>query len=229
MAKRKATNTTRRTKAAGKKKTPVKAAAKKTPTRAAGNKRVAPKPRALRAKSTTNKSSKTSKPSTHRTAAGPSGTNSPPTKVTFQWGNEQIEIVDPDRAVPKTKLTKRQLRGFHESLLSKRRELVGDMENLANEAMHTSRSESSGDLSTMPIHMADLGSDNWEQEFTLGLIESERSLVHEIDDALDRVAKRTYGVCLATHRPIDGARLRAKPWARYCIEYARLRELGRVP
>lgn len=229
MAKRKATNTTRKAKTAGKKRTPVKAAARKTPTRAAGKKRVAPKAKASRAKSTTKKSSKASKPSVNRTAARQSGANSPPPKVTVQWGNDEIEIVDPDRPVPKTKLTKKQLRGFHESLLAKRRELVGDMENLANEALHTSRSESSGDLSTMPIHMADLGSDNWEQEFTLGLIESERALVHEIDDALDRVAKRVYGVCMATHRPIDAARLQAKPWARYCIEYARLRELGRVP
>ena len=81
----------------------------------------------------------------------------------------------------------------------------------------------------MPFHMADVGTDNWEQEFTLGLIANERALVHEIDDALERIEDRTYGVCMATHRAIDNARLRAKPWAKYCIEYARLRDLGRVP
>ena len=81
----------------------------------------------------------------------------------------------------------------------------------------------------MPIHMADLGSDNWEQDFTLGLIASEAGLVREIDQALARIEERTYGVCEATGKPISLARLRAKPWAKYCIEYARMREEGRAP
>ncbi|MHC4234990.1 MAG: TraR/DksA family transcriptional regulator, partial [Planctomycetota bacterium] len=85
------------------------------------------------------------------------------------------------------------------------------------------------DLSSMPIHMADIGSDNWEQEFTLGLIDNERLLLREIDEALQRINANTYGICLATRKPISAARLRAKPWAKYCIEYARLREQGRVP
>ncbi len=150
-----------------------------------------------------------------------------PGPITVQWGSERIELVDQDKKTPKTKLAKRELRSFERMLLDKRQELVGNMENLSNEALNANRA--SGGHSSMPLHMADLGTDNWEQEFTLGLIESERSLVREIDEALGRVVDRTYGVCLATHRPIDTARLRAKPWAKYCIEYARLRELGRVP
>ena len=80
----------------------------------------------------------------------------------------------------------------------------------------------------MPIHMADLGSDTWEQELTLGLIENERGLLREIDEALDRIEDKTYGICLATNRPISKSRLRAQPWAKYCIAYARKRELGLV-
>ncbi|MCL2330006.1 MAG: TraR/DksA family transcriptional regulator, partial [Phycisphaerae bacterium] len=66
----------------------------------------------------------------------------------------------------------------------------------------------------------------WEQEFTLNLIEKERSIVREIDEALDRIENKTYGTCLATGKPIAKARLRVKPWAKYCIEYARKHELG---
>ena len=80
----------------------------------------------------------------------------------------------------------------------------------------------------MPIHMADLGTDTWEKEFTLGLIANEQARVREIDAALERIANKTYGVCLATHKKIQDARLRAKPWAKYCIEYARAREEGRA-
>lgn len=140
-----------------------------------------------------------------------------------------VEIVDPSKRLPKTKLRKKQLTEFKELLLAKRRELLGDVSQLSNEALHTSRQGSRGDLSNMPSHMADIGSDNWEQEFTLGLIATERELLRQIDAALQRIRDRTYGVCLATHRMISQERLRAKPWAQYCIEFARLRDAGRIP
>lgn len=150
----------------------------------------------------------------------------PPAPVSFQWGSETIELAAEGEAIPKTKLRKRALRVYQDLLLAKRRELVGDVLNLTEQAL---RGNTTGGGSTVPLHMADIGSDNWEQEFTLGLIETERALVREIDEALDRIEARTYGVCIATHRLIETARLRAKPWAKYCVEYARLRELGRVP
>ncbi len=78
----------------------------------------------------------------------------------------------------------------------------------------------------MPIHMADIGSDNFEQEFALGLMDSERKMVHEIDDALQRIEDGTYGICEATGKPIPKARLEAQPWARYCVEHARTLEKG---
>ena len=151
----------------------------------------------------------------------------PAPRMTVQWGSQRIELAEEGRPVPKTKLIRKELREFKEMLLVKRCELVGDVENLTNQAL--SGNQASGGLSSMPVHMADIGSDNWEQEFALGLIENERSLVREIDEALDRIANRTYGVCIATHREIVKSRLRAKPWAKFCIEYAHLRELGRVP
>ncbi|UCG16437.1 MAG: TraR/DksA C4-type zinc finger protein [Phycisphaerales bacterium] len=132
------------------------------------------------------------------------------------------------RKLPKTKLTKKQLREFKHLLLAKRRELVGDVGNLTDEALGRNRRDATGDLSAMPIHMADLGSDNWEQEFTLGLIDSGRKMLREIDEALARIENRTYGICLATHTPISLERLQAQPWAKHCIEYARAREAGRV-
>lgn len=128
----------------------------------------------------------------------------------------------------KTPLTAKQLREFRELLLRKRAELAGDVHRLTSEALHRN-DNGSNDHSTMPIHMADLGSDAWEQDFTLGLIANEEAVVREIDDALRRIDDKTYGICLATDKPISIARLYAKPWAKYCIEYARLREEGRAP
>jgi RNA polymerase-binding protein DksA len=125
----------------------------------------------------------------------------------------------------KSHLTAEELSEFRQILLDKRRELVDDMVNLEDEARRTG-TEGGSASSAMPIHMADLGSDTWEQEFTLNLIEKERTIVREIDEALDRIEKKTYGTCLATGKAISKARLRVKPWAKYCIEYARKRELG---
>ena len=117
---------------------------------------------------------------------------------------------------------------FKQMLLEKRREIVGDVHEMQDEALKKSRLAASGDLSSMPIHMADIGSDNFEQEFALGLMDSERKLLKEIDDALRRIKNKSYGVCEATEEPIAMARLEAKPWARYCVEYARKLEQGLV-
>jgi len=129
--------------------------------------------------------------------------------------------------IPKTRLSTKQLATFRQLLLEKRRELMGDVRMLTRDALGRSRQESSGDLSNVPIHMADIGSDNWEQDFTIGLIANERELVRQIDDALVRIKDKIYGVCLETFQPISVARLRAKPWAKYSIEYARQLEAKR--
>lgn len=81
----------------------------------------------------------------------------------------------------------------------------------------------------MPLHMADIGSDNYDQEFTYGLMESEAKMLREIHEALERMELRIYGVCLETGNPIERPRLDAKPWAKYCIEVVReLERLGKI-
>lgn len=123
-------------------------------------------------------------------------------------------------------LSARDKEQFREMLLQKRAEILGDVSTLHSGALNKNRSEAAGDLSSMPIHMADLGTDNYEMEFTLGLIEGERAILTEIDEALERIQNGTYGLCLATGRPIGKARLRAKPWAKYCYEYTLAQEKG---
>jgi DnaK suppressor protein len=115
---------------------------------------------------------------------------------------------------------------FRELLLQKRREILKNVTEFEDEALRKSRLDASGDLSCMPIHMADLGTDNYEQEFSLGLMDSERKLLREIDNALGRIEDKTYGICQGTGKLISRARLEAQPWARYCVEYARLLEQG---
>jgi DnaK suppressor protein len=127
-----------------------------------------------------------------------------------------------------TFLTPEEVEQFRHMLLDKRAEILGDVSTLHNEALNKDRRDAAGDLSSMPIHMADLGTDNYELEFTLGLIEGERAILREIDEALERIRQGTYGVCLATGKPIGKARLKAKPWARYCYEYTLAQEQGQA-
>ena len=80
---------------------------------------------------------------------------------------------------------------------------------------------------TTPTHPADRASDAWERELTLELAEDKRALLREIDDALERIERGTYGICEATGKPIKKARLEAIPWTRYCVEYAAASEMRR--
>lgn len=123
--------------------------------------------------------------------------------------------------VPKTHLSDEELSVFREMLLIARREIVGNVDTMQDEALGKNRADAAGDLSLMPIHMADIGTDNYEREFTLGLIESETETLKEIDAALKRIEEKTYGVCEATHKPITKSRLKARPWARFTIAHKR--------
>jgi DnaK suppressor protein len=122
-------------------------------------------------------------------------------------------------------LGKRDLEYFRDLLLEKRRELVGDMSSMEREAL---RSSGGTNLSNLPVHMADMGTDNYEQEFTLGLVEKDRVLLREINSALGRIQDGTYGICEGTGKPIGRPRLEAQPWARYSIEHTRQMEKGRL-
>ena len=120
-------------------------------------------------------------------------------------------------------LSPKELEHFRDLLLQKRRELVGDMGQMEREAL---RSASGSNLSNLPLHMADMGTDNYEQEFTLGLVEKERNLLREINSALAKIMDGTYGICEGTGKPISKVRLEAQPWARFSIEHARKMEKG---
>jgi len=122
----------------------------------------------------------------------------------------------------KTKLSKKDLDDYRALLLAKRRQLVGMLSGMEDEALRSS----GGNLSNMPVHMADIGSDVYDQDFTLGMAETERAILMEIDAALQRIEDRTFGVCQMTGKPIAKARLDAKPWAKYTIEAERISEAG---
>lgn len=114
---------------------------------------------------------------------------------------------------------------FRELLLTKRRELLGDVNSMEDEAL---RNSGGSNLSNLPLHMADMGTDNYEQEFTLGLVEKDRVLLREIHAALAKIQDGTYGLCEGTGKPIAKVRLEAQPWTRYSIEWAKKMEQRQI-
>jgi RNA polymerase-binding transcription factor DksA len=121
------------------------------------------------------------------------------------------------------KLSAKQLEHYHELLIEKLQEIIGDMG-----AMEESVFSGSGELSSMPVHLADIGTDSYEQEFSLGLMAEEKKLLGEILQALERIKEGTYGFCEGLGVLIEANRLEAIPWTRYSLQYARLLESGKT-
>jgi DnaK suppressor protein len=110
---------------------------------------------------------------------------------------------------------------YRQTLLALRNRLTGDVSHLADEALRANGGAASGNLSNAPLHMADLGTDNFEQEFTLSLMQNQEQALEEITLALDRIDRGTYGKCEECAGPIPKARLQALPYTRHCVACAR--------
>jgi DnaK suppressor protein len=113
---------------------------------------------------------------------------------------------------------------YRERLLALRARLRGDVSQMAESTLKKNRTESNGDLSSMPIHMADIGSDNFEQEFTLSLMESEEGTLGQIEASLERIEDGTYGHCEECGVKIPKTRLNAIPYATLCVRCASRQE-----
>jgi DnaK suppressor protein len=114
-----------------------------------------------------------------------------------------------------------ELEAFRQTLEGLRLRLQGDVEQMASQALQGINQEASGNLSSVPLHMADLGSENYAQEFTLGLIENEQQTLEQIDRALGRLGEGTFGYCAGCQQPIPRQRLQALPYTPHCVACAR--------
>ena len=114
-----------------------------------------------------------------------------------------------------------ELESYRELLLNQSARLRGDLERMTDEALRRNQPESSGNLSNVPLHMADVGTENYDQEFTLGLIENEQGTLDQIHQGLDRIKAGTFGICEECGQPIAKPRLQAIPYTAHCIECAR--------
>jgi RNA polymerase-binding transcription factor DksA len=113
-------------------------------------------------------------------------------------------------AGPDLKKIKPEWQKFCQHLLELREQLTKQMNGLAE--------ESAQELAGYSLHMADSGTDNFDRDFALSLLSSDQDAVYEIEEALKRIEKKTYGVCELTGKTIPKARLEAIPWTRFTVE-----------
>src|SRR5262249_34503333 len=99
---------------------------------------------------------------------------------------------------------------YYEHLLELRERLLNQMNGLAK--------ESAEEMSSYSLHMADSGTDNFDRDFALSLLSSDQDAIYEIEEALKRIEKNTYGICELTGKQIPKARLDAIPWTRFTVE-----------
>jgi len=120
---------------------------------------------------------------------------------------------------PKIKrLSAKELDLFKKNVLKFRSELIEQIRDISENTLMKSQKDISGDISGYSLHMADMASDNYERDFNLNLVSSERKVLLEIEDALKRIDDKTYGVCSSCGKFISKSRLKAIPYARYCTK-----------
>lgn len=112
--------------------------------------------------------------------------------------------------VPGKVKIKPQWTKYYQNLLELRERLVHQMNGLAKETAEA--------LPGYSLHMADSGTDNFDRDFALSLLSSDQDAIYEIEEALKRIEKNTYGICELTGKNIPKARLAAIPWTRFTVE-----------
>ena len=118
-------------------------------------------------------------------------------------------------------MTNSELQIYRLQLLALQNRLNIDVSDLADEALGKPGDEATVNLSHAPIHMADQGTDSFEQQFTLSLMENEEQTLGEIAAALERIERGTFGCCEECQQTIPQARLEALPYTCYCVGCAR--------
>jgi RNA polymerase-binding protein DksA len=112
------------------------------------------------------------------------------------------------------------LKPYKARLVALRVRLRGDVSQMTGAVLEKTLAQANGDLSAMPIHMADIGTDNFEREFTLTLMESKDRTLEQIEEALERIEDGIYGVCEECEGKIPKARLNAIPYTTLCVKCA---------
>lgn len=122
------------------------------------------------------------------------------------------------------KYTKKELAEFKKLVFKRKEEIDDEIKHISEDTLKKSQKDASGDISGYTYHMADVATDNYDREFSLGLASNDRQSLYELDDALKRIEDGTFGICQDCKQLISKVRLKAVPQARLCIKCQEKRE-----
>lgn len=115
-------------------------------------------------------------------------------------------------------MIKRELDRYKKLLLKKKEDVLRAMKHIEQDTLSQSQRDAAGDLSGYTLHMADIATDSYDREFSLGLATNAQQILYEIEEALKRIQEKNFGDCLSCAKPISRRRLTAIPYASLCIE-----------
>ena len=124
----------------------------------------------------------------------------------------------------KNKFVKKDLKEFKKIILKRKEEIDDEIKHISDDTLKKSQKDASGDISGYTYHMADVATDNYDREFSLGLASNDRQSLYELNDALKRIEDGTFGICEDCKRLITKVRLKALPQARLCVKCQEKRE-----
>jgi RNA polymerase-binding protein DksA len=123
------------------------------------------------------------------------------------------------------KMLKKELKHYRQLLLNLKERISEDIKHISEDTLKKSQKEAAGDISSYSLHMADLATDAYDREFSLGLASCDRNVLLQIDDALTRIKEGSYGTCEGCKKAIAKVRLKALPFARLCLKCQSLQEI----
>ena len=212
----------------GSKKPSAKKATKKTPARKATK-----KPSATKATKKTPARKVTKKAPARKVPVKKTTRGSPEQKTPARKTPAKKSPVSKDSASRKPepvavpplskRISKRDLRGIRDTLLSRRRALIGSIDSIESEYLGTHEN-----VTTKGGDEADQASTALTADISLRLAEKETLELREIEVAMSKLEDGSYGICEATGQQIDVRRLKYRPWARLSLDAQNKLELHQL-
>ena len=117
----------------------------------------------------------------------------------------------------KKKFNKKELEYFKKIIFKIKEKILDEIKRISEDTLKKSQKDAAGDISGYTYHMADVASDTYDREFSLGLASNERQSLYELDDALKKIEEGTFGICEECKSLISKTRLKVVPFARLCV------------
>jgi DnaK suppressor protein len=131
---------------------------------------------------------------------------------------KSLEIEKKPVKLGKTYLSAKELKFFRDLIIDQKNEILENARRLRESLVDENTGEYVGENSTFSMHMAEHGTDEMEREKSYMLIQRDEKHLFHLEKALERIEKKTYGLCISCGKPIDKGRLEAVPITQHCIK-----------